>query len=100
MKCPNCNKQAVFTETMDHNGNYYLECPNCGIHFVNTTQLRADMDESYQREYFAVMAMQGLLSNPIVCEKSEADVRPVIPERIAMLAVAHADALIAELKKK
>ena len=92
MKCPNCNSEEVFRETINRNGDYYLECPNCGVHFINTTQLSAKMDESCQRESFAAMAMLGILS-------SQQGPYVYIPEDAANKAVKYADALIAELKK-
>ena len=69
MKCPNCNKEAVFKETLNQNGIYYLECPYCGVHFINNTALKAESDETYFRESYAAMINEYTsLSEKLVIE--------------------------------
>lgn len=53
-----------------------------------------------KREYFAAMAMQGLLSNPITKELVEDCFGLEVPRRVAELALHAADALLAELERK
>lgn len=52
-----------------------------------------------KREYFAAMAMQGLLSNPITKELVEDCFGLEVPRRVAELALHAADALLAELER-
>jgi hypothetical protein len=104
MKCPNCNKQAVFTETINYRGDYYLECPHCGIHFINTTSTIQEPDFQYIRTHAAIMAMRGLLSARCSAGGSgrlyyrEAGNYVINEEEAAKYAIKYADALINKLK--
>lgn len=63
----------------------------------------SDADGVTKRELFAAMAMQGLLANPSVIEREASRQEWLAPgydeAAIQERAIAHADALIAELAK-
>ena len=102
MNCPNCNSEEVFKETLNQNGMYYLECPNCGVHFINNTALKADTDETYFRESYAAMALQGILSNPVYLNElkvTAAENDEDTCDVVAQMCKVYADALADELKK-
>lgn len=71
--------------------------------FPRIFQFGASRDNDFEnvpgmtkREYFAAMAMQGLIAGKWACP----DTSNVSPEAISPLAIMHADALLSELEKQ
>lgn len=58
-----------------------------------------EFDGLTKREYFAAMAMQGLLSNGAIREIYSGNNGCAVPSGIAQLSLDYSDALLAELEK-